>query len=202
MICCNNDTAGLGNETGPPRASPVAEWIDMNTVMAEELRSISGPEREQAYEELHGVFTGSGFSNFEETPELMETSLSLLYIELDRMPARRKRAYTRAIFLKPSLACDSSFAIMFLRADRFVVPAAAHRICRFFEEKLRLFGEAKLVATITLDDLSNDDISSVFSGAGHLLPQKDRSGRLVFFADYFFLDYKDWTNVVSSEITF
>jgi hypothetical protein len=169
--------------------------------MAEELRSISGPEREQAYEELHGVFTGSNYATFEETPELVETSLALLALELEQIPIRHKRAFHRAIFLKPALTRDRSLALMFLRADRFHVAAAAQRLCRFFEEKRRLFGDAKLTSNITLDDLTDADISSIFNGAGHLLLQKDRSGRMVFFVDYLFLDYQDWTNVVRCATT-
>lgn len=190
-ICRN----GVTNDDASRRLG--SHFIDMNAVMAEELRSISGPEREQAYEELHGVFTGPDSSAFEETSELIETSLSLLSIEIDRIPARQRRAYNRAIFLKPSIVSDRCFLLMFLRAERFHVCAAALRICRFFTEKLRLFGDSKLVSTLTLSDLSDDDITSLFNGAGHLIPQKDRTGRLIFFADYFFLDYKDWTNVVS-----
>lgn len=174
-----------------------SEVVDMESVMAEELRGVCHLEREQAYEELHGVFGGPPeASTFQETPDLVDTSLTLLKLELDRIPMRKKRAYNRALFLKPSLEDDRAFALMFLRADRFEVPAAAQRICRFFEDKLLLFGEAKLVSKLTLDDLSEDDIAALRSGVGHLLPHKDRSGRRLFFVDYRFIDYKDWKNMV------
>lgn len=186
---------------------------DMPRVSAEELKSISALEREQAYEELHGVFTSGRNENppqseqgrataqtFEETPELISTSLVLLAVELDQISARRKRAYLKALFLKPSLATDSKFQLMFLRADRFNVPQAAQRMCRFFEEKQSLFEEEKIVKRITLDDLSDEDISALFNGAGHVLPQKDRSGRLIFFADYLFLNFLDYRNIVSESL--
>jgi hypothetical protein len=168
--------------------------LDMEAVAAEEMNQLTGQEREMAYEELHGVSDNS----FQETPELIETSLVLLEYELKSIPKRKKRAYNRALFLKPSLATNRSFQLLFLRADRFDAPAAAQRMCRFFEEKLNLFGDEKLVKKITLDDLDPDDISGLCNGAGHLLPHKDRSGRLIFFADYYYLDFKDWKNVVSS----
>ena len=192
------------------RAPSIPLTPDMDRVSAEELMMVSATEREQAYDELHGVFTKSSAGDdgtmssssitttpaFEETDDLIESSLILLKMELERIPIRRKRAFLKALFLKPTLENDTSFQLMFLRADRFNVPLAAQRICRFFEEKQNLFGEAKLVHRLTLDDLSEDDIRSLCNGAGHLMPHRDRSGRLVFFADYFFLEFKDYTNVV------
>ena len=196
--------------TASSRARPIPLTPDMDRVSAEELMMVSATEREQAYDELHGVFTKSSAGDdgtmssssitttpaFEETDDLIESSLILLKMELERIPIRRKRAYLKALFLKPTLENDTSFQLMFLRADRFNVPLAAQRICRFFEEKQNLFGEAKLVHRLTLDDLSEDDIRSLSNGAGHLMQHKDCSGRLVFFADYFFLEFKDFTNVV------
>ncbi|KAL3922657.1 MAG: hypothetical protein SGILL_002091 [Bacillariaceae sp.] len=172
----------------------------MEAVSAEELRSIHPARRVQAFEELHGVVATSSdgknsAASFKETPELIETSLHLLSLELDVIPVRRRRAYARALFLKPSLKKDIGFKLMFLRADRYDVPAAARRMCRFFEEKLRLFGDDKLVRQLKLLDLSTEDVSSLFNGAGHVL-HKDRSGRLIFFVDYSYLDYADWKNIV------
>ena len=128
---------------------------------------------------------------------MIETSLHLLQLELKVVPVRRRKAYARALFLKPSLQNDTDFQLMFLRADRFDVPAADRRMCLCFEEKLRLFGDEKLVRNLTLADLSDEDVTSLFNGAGHLMPHKDRSGRLVFFVDYSYLDYSDWKNIVS-----
>jgi hypothetical protein len=177
------------------------EVVDvMDAVSAEEMRSVHPMKRQQAYEELHGVFVGKDSGDattFQETPELIETSLRLLQLEVNVVPLRRRRAYVRALFLKPSLQTDTDFQLMFLRADRFDVPAAARRLCRFFEEKLRLFGDEKLVCKLTLADLSEEDVTSLLNGAGHVLPHKDRSGRLIFFVDYAYLDYADWKNIVS-----
>lgn len=176
------------------------EAVDvMDAVSAEELRSIHPVKRQQAIEELHGVLVGKndGASSFQETPDLIETSLNLLQLELMVVPVRRRKAYARALFLKPSLQRDTEFQLMFLRADRFDVSAAARRMCLFFEEKLRLFGDEKLVQKLTLADLSEADVTSLFNGAGHLLPHKDISGRLVFFVDYSYLDYGEWKNIVS-----
>lgn len=170
--------------------------LDMEAVAAEELKHRSHLEREMANEELHGV-AQSTFDLETKTPELGETSLVLLPLELDRISKAKKRAYVKAVFLKPKLATDRAFQLMFLRATLFDVPAAAQRICRFFQEKLDLFGEDKLVTKITLADLTQDDIDSVLTtGAGHILPQRDRSGRLVFFADYQYIDYRHWKNIV------
>jgi len=185
---------------------------DMDRIAATEFMMISAAERELAYDELHGVFTKNdnlpedGEENmgttttrqaFEETQDLIESSLVLLKMELERIPIRRKRVYLKAIFLKPSLETDVAFQLMFLRADRFNVPLAAQRMCSFFEEKQNLFGEHKLVHRLTLDDLSQEDIDSMCNGSGHVMPQKDRSGRLVFFADPFFLESKDYRSIVS-----
>eukprot|EP00980_Cylindrotheca_fusiformis_P009998 scaffold2212_cov143-Cylindrotheca_fusiformis.AAC.16 len=194
----------------PPKSRPpkktdahnaLIKELDMETVRAEELRHHSYQERQLAHEELHG-FARTALEIETKTPELVETSLALLPMELNRISKPRKRAYQKAVFLKPSLATDRAFLLMFLRATLFDVPSAAQRICRFFQEKLDLFGEDKLVKKITLDDLTQDDIDSVCtSGAGLFLPKRDRSGRLIFLTDYQYIDYRHWMNVVCTLLT-
>ena len=50
---------------------------------------------------------------------------------------------------------------------------------RYFEEKLSLFGRAKLTKDIVLDDLSEDDLKTLKSGYLQVLPGCDRSGRKI-----------------------
>jgi hypothetical protein len=67
----------------------------------------------------------------------------------------------------------------------------------FFQRKLELFGENKLVKKITLEDMDEDDMAAVKSGSVHFLSQKDRAGRPVFFSAQKYDNYKRWENQVS-----
>jgi hypothetical protein len=78
--------------------------------------------------------------------------------EIAYLPRRRRPALERAIFLKPSIETDVTFKLMFLRADYYDASKAARRLAKYFEDKLHLFGEDKLVKKITLDDLSEEDM--------------------------------------------
>jgi hypothetical protein len=73
---------------------------------------------------------------------------------------------------------NKAFRLMFLRAENFDSQLAAKRMLRFFEEKLELFGRAKLCKDITLRDLSIEDTQCLINGHQQILPTRDSSGRV------------------------
>jgi hypothetical protein len=169
-----------------------ATVVDVDdTVLARELNDLSFQEREKVYEEVHGVAALQ-----EETPAFMETCLLALRDEIAKLSRGRRRALDRAFFLKPTFANDRTFLVLFLRADCYDAKKAAERMAKYFTHKLELFGEDKLVKDITLDDLDQDDMECVNTGAVHILKERDRSGRYIWFIAQMHYKYKHWKNQV------
>ena len=162
------------------------------TLLAKEMNQLSVQEREFVFEEIHGVSETQ-----EETPEFVAASFEAMRTALGEIPKRKKTAYDRASFLKPSLSQDRDFHMMFLRADRYNPVNAAQRLVKYFELKRSLFDDDKLVKKITSADLDPDDWEVSKCGGLQVLPQKDRAGRLVWFHDLRFVRFKTPDNFVS-----
>mmetsp|Transcript_13007 Transcript_13007/g.20941 ORF Transcript_13007/g.20941 Transcript_13007/m.20941 type:complete len:477 (+) Transcript_13007:249-1679(+) len=153
--------------------------------LARELQSLSIDELERVYEEIHGVA-----KTVEEDPKFVEEKLESLEGELKKI--KDKTAYERALFLSPRYVRDPLFRKMFLRADSFDVRKAAARMINYFQYKMELFGEEKLVKKITLEDLTPDDMDELMSGSFQFLEEKDRCGRAVCFLMQRLVRYKTW----------
>ena len=104
-----------------------------------------------------------------------------------------------AMAMRPELLNDRAFRLMFLRSDWFDVAKAAKRLVTFFDSKLKLFGEEKLVKRITYEDLDKDDRESLSTGSSQVLPSTDRSGRGIVFLTYKLMKFKSWKNQVSEK---
>ena len=135
-------------------------------------------EREKVFEDVHGVAEPR-----KETQEFIQNVLSRLETSIGLIPTKDRRAYNKAVFLKPSLRTDTKFQLMFLRAEEYNVHESALRLVRYFEEKLKLFGEQKLVKRITMDDLDGDAQNFFRCGNSMVLPVPDHAGRPIFFCD-------------------
>ena len=140
--------------------------------LVEELNALSVREREGVYNEIHGMSNLS-----EETPELLDTSMKSLKAAIELIPKKKRHALNHAMFLKPTLIHDEAFVLMFLRADYFDINKAADRMYKFFDLKLELFGEDKLVERITYEDLDEEDREVADSGCVNTLANKDSKGR-------------------------
>jgi hypothetical protein len=150
-----------------------------DAALAKEMNELTVQERGRIFDEMHGVAKEQ-----DETPEFVANSLDLLDEALGRLPYSKRRDWDRALFLKPSIQKDSTFKIMFLRTESFDACRAAERMARFFTLKRFLFGDEKLVKTITLDDLDEPEIELLTSGAPPILvPNKDQTGRPILFND-------------------
>jgi hypothetical protein len=160
----------LGTGRRPVMEQRVGDPMEL---MAKEMNTLSLHEREQAYEDLHGV---SAMVN--ETPELIAAALQLMEHHLQSI--RHKPAYILAETNRKEYVQDASFRLMFLRAERFDVAKAANRLVRWLKWKLDLFGEERLCQNhIGLDQLDADARFMVESGMTQVLPARDSCGRAV-----------------------
>lgn len=132
----------------------------------------------------------------EESPEFIAERIKAIRAELGRFPISKRRAFDRAVFLKPALEHDEKLYLLFLRAERFDEVAAAKKLCLHFDHKLELFGEVKLPKKITLDDMDEDDMACFYAGSYVILPKKDRAGRSVGLINLPRIKFRDWKNQV------
>jgi hypothetical protein len=126
----------------------------------------------------------------EEAPEFVGKCIRTLDASIAEIPAKQRKTLSRALFLKPTLETDTKFKLMFLHADYYDNQKAAQRMINYFDKKWMLFGEAKLVKRITMDDLSDEGMQVFKAGCTLVLPIKDQAGRPVFFFDYSKVDLK------------
>jgi hypothetical protein len=160
--------AGHHNKRGGPRRDD--NTIVSDSELARRLQELSVKERNQLYEEIHGVA-----SIPDEEPVIVETRLAQLDDEITRI--RDKPAYLKALFLAPRRVKSRAFRMMFLRAAEFDPREAAARMVQHYENKLELFGESLLGKDITLEDLSEDDVVALQTGSTMFLPAPDMAGR-------------------------
>ena len=146
---------------------------DVDKILASALSQMTMQEREQVYEEIHGVDQVQ-----EETPEFIQKELAAMNDHLAGIAY--KPAYDLAQQLNPTYVEDEKFRLMFLRAEYYDSRKAAARLAMFMEKKLEFFGKDVLARDIYLSDLDRDDMQALRSGYFQVLPNKDRSGRVVF----------------------
>jgi hypothetical protein len=167
--CCGSNDLGT---------QAVIETDETDVALAREMNELSVKERGKVLDDIHGVA-----ENQEETPEFVATCLKDMDVALSTIPKAKRKALDRALFFKPSIQKDANFKLMFLRADVYDAQKAAKRMARYFNEKLLLFGEDKLVKKITLDDLAEEDIKRLNFAGCVILPNKDQTGRPIWFFD-------------------
>jgi hypothetical protein len=158
-------------------------YADNGAALAAELIRLSIQEREEILHDLHGVAP-----TIPETTESIQTALDQLHTHLNKFYANSNNTNAPASVYQMALQSENSsqyvlnpsFGLLFLRSELFNIPAAAHKLVRFLQTKLQLFGPSKLCHTITLDDLGSDGLAALESGRFQLLPARDRAGRAVF----------------------
>jgi hypothetical protein len=166
------------------------EKDDPVSMIAQAMNSLSVGEREQVYEDVHGVA-----DQVTETPELIQQKL--FEFDLAIASIRDKPAFEQAVAMNPLFV--QSERIKFLRSENYDAVKASRRMVNFFKAKLELWGEDKLHRQIVLTDLSHDDRATLESGVAQVLPFRDRSGRPVIFASIreFSSHFKTYQNLVS-----
>ena len=144
------------------------------TILANELNRLSVLEREQVYEDVHGVS-----ETVKETPLLISEKIEELGHELATISY--KPAFDAAC--QQSKEFVSNQYLQFLRADQFHAKNAARRMVDFYQTKMDLFGEAKLARPIALSDMDKDDMATVKSGCIQGTIQEE--GSSIFFYAHF-----------------
>ena len=163
---------------------------DILAMTAKELNAMSVQDREKLFEEVNGIPT-----TIREEPDFVNECLARLQEEIGRVKLDRS-AYDLAFQMRPQLLKDRTFLLMFLRADCFDVGKAARRVIKHFDAKRLLFGESKLVKSITFDDLDGDDQETLLRGAWEVLRYKDQAGRRILFNLPKRTIFKGWKNEV------
>ena len=102
----NIASVGLNFSYKRPRSDGEAEG-DIVAQTAKDLNAMSIEDRERLFEEINGVS-----SVIDETPELVEKSLSELNDEIARVRVD-KSAYNLAMQMRPELKTDRKFGLMF-----------------------------------------------------------------------------------------
>jgi hypothetical protein len=158
---------------GAVKSNLVEDDQDTTVLIAKAMNQLSIKDREQAYEDLHGVSAA-----VHETPALITESFHNLEQCLQKI--RHKPAYDMAQTIQSSYVQDPRLCLMLLRAERFDANKAASRMVKFLDWKLKLFGPERLCQWhIGLDDLDADARFMVESGLSQVLPERDSRGRVV-----------------------
>ena len=184
-----NTSAAVFSKQVPPNAS---DPESADSLIASQLAKLSVTDREKVYMDVHGI------SDYvAETPELIHNSLWGLQHEIDVLPD--KNACDIAERLDPTYIQDRDFRLAFLRCEKFDCQKAALRFVRHFQMKLDLFGQDKLAADITQDDLDMDDMECLYGSSGRFLNAYDAGGRVINLIVHVHKKYKTDT-CVSSEV--
>ena len=180
MLSCPSQVENENDKTSLlslPAPSGSSADADTDALIAQEMNGLSVKERDHVIFDLHGV---NELPN--ETPEFIYNNLKAMDRALSNL-FRGKHAYEMALSKDPEYVRDFNFRLMFLRATNWKARAAAVRILRFFNTKLELFGEDRLVKNITQTDLPPNAIKCLYSGYVQVLPFRDRSGRALILGN-------------------
>ena len=168
--------------------------VDNTTnLIANELSKLTFDERNDLYEDIHGVLKPTQ----EPTHDKMQLLINEMKDEIRKIKDRIM--YNKANFLAPSkYGNNNSFLIMFLRSTKNYNPKiAANRCIQHFEYKAKLFGKDKVAQDITLSDMNDDDKDSLLNGCIQFLSETDSSGRPIVFYYGKHITPKSWKNWVS-----
>jgi hypothetical protein len=173
---CFGISMGGGGITTTMTAEKDANEDDPTVLIANAMSNLTLQEREQAYEELHGVAAA-----VHETPELITETLNQMEQRLQKI--QHKPAYDLAMSIQADYVQDAKLRLLFLRAERFNADLAAKRFLANLDWKLKLFGKEKLCQSfIGLDDLDEDARATVDAGLYQPLPARDSRGRVIVAA--------------------
>ena len=163
-----------------PEHTPDPDTVE--NFLSNAMLTLSVKDRNETTEEIHGVRCLAP----NETPELLEKSLSEMYVALECIPRSEKVAYCKSqeLFPHTTFAMNRDFRLRFLRCELFDAPKAAIRLVKYMDFILEIFGQDRielLERPIYLKDLEREEETHNFLKSGHfqLLDYRDRSGRRV-----------------------
>jgi hypothetical protein len=142
----------------------------VDSLLANELNSMSLKERGALYEQIYGVE-----AIVDETPDFCDEKLLIMDQALLDIP--NKPAYDKA---SQDYVTGQNFRLSFLRADSFEPKKAAMRLVKFMDLNLEYFGPETLSRPLYLSDLDEETLKFLKPGPFQVLPERDRSGRAIF----------------------
>jgi hypothetical protein len=142
--------------------------------LAQQMNALSVNEREQQFEEMHGVSRA-----INETPEMVAAALNQFHHCV--MMVTEKPWYDHAVALNRPYIEGAKFRLMFLRAELFNVSKAVTRMLLFLGKKAKFFGPHTLGRPLQLGDLDEEAMKVLRSGDYQVLPSRDRAGRPILF---------------------
>lgn len=157
------------------------------------VNSISVVDREAGLHDLHGI---GGID--EKNPAEEQALVHSMRLNIsERYSSRAAGAFRVADTTSSEYTQDASFLLMFLRCENYNIDAAVKRLFEFFQQKMRLFGpEAVGKRTMTLNDMSPEEMKCYSAGFIQLLPHRDHIGRAQFIYIPQFFAWKKRENVV------
>ena len=191
----------LAEDEGADGGAAADDGIDVVAQMAKEISNLPLEERNNMFEEIHGIQTAP-IENYEmivRTLKELDALLTSRYPNVHQNDAHggggsnnnivedienwsTLSPYEKSIKLNPNYAGGRKFRLMFLRACYYDPQQAMKRLETFLERQEELFGDRTLGRPLTFGDLDDNDIASLRSGCMMFLPNLDMAGRRVFIA--------------------
>jgi len=116
--------------------------------LAADMNALTFAERQAMEEDIHGVS-----DVIEETPDFVIEKIEAMKVALRGLNPQQRQAWDRAVFLRPPLAEDRRFHLIFLRARRFQAHDAAVLMATYMRVKRDLWGDDLLIHRITWDNI-------------------------------------------------
>lgn len=165
---------------------------EFDRLLALEKHQQSREERQKVLEEIHGIATV-----VDENDAFVSSKLLELTAAIGRLPKAQRKLYDQVVCSpnqwETSYITSRMLQLQFLRAERYESEASASRMMLFCEKKASLFGQHTVGRGLRISDLAEDELKWFQSGYTQILPQRDRSGRMVLFdtsLNHFCLDNK------------
>lgn len=114
--------------------------------------------------------------------EFRKQKLAELASALKALPSETTHSYEQAVKKCPELL-DADFFLLFLRCERFTVKLAAKRVCKYWDERIFLFGPIKAFEPMTFKGALRHDEDAAKLGVFNVLPGTDSEGRKVVWVD-------------------
>mmetsp|Transcript_3474 Transcript_3474/g.9194 ORF Transcript_3474/g.9194 Transcript_3474/m.9194 type:complete len:568 (-) Transcript_3474:885-2588(-) len=168
------DDTSIDDDSKPSSSGqPDTELLDAERQQAREISALSLREREDLYEDIHGVRRP-----VQETEDFRQEHLQRLEMELTvglydskckyELSAKNraiKATYVMTSFLAPRITSDVDLRLAMLRVSQWDVQDAAIKIMKYFHMKERLFGREVCLRPIVFSDLQEDAQESINNGS-------------------------------------
>ena len=142
-------------------------------LLTSEFHQLSVQEQSRALNDLYHAG-----SMLKEDPVMIDNLLAEFEHEVEQ---GRYPIYEQALKQDRSYVEDPAFRLKFLRANMHDVKKAVNQMINFLSHKAKYFGNNKIAADITLDDLTPEELQLMLSGIYHIQDETDKNGRLIVY---------------------